>query len=93
MDISRRRASLALLAALGATAIASPALAQGDYPTKPIRIIAPVQPGGGVDLVARTMAERLGKALGQSVIVENQSGGGGIVGSRRPRAPRRTATR
>ena len=81
MDTSRRRASLALLAALGAIAIASPALAQGDYPTKPIRIIAPVQPGGGVDLVARTMAERLGKALGQSVIVENQSGGGGIVGS------------
>ena len=40
-----------------------------------------MQPGGGVDLVARTMAERLGKALGQSVIVENQSGGGGIVGS------------
>ena len=81
MDVSRQCASLALIAALAATAIAPPALAQGDYPTKPIRIIAPVQPGGGVDLVARTMAERLGKALGQSVIVENQSGGGGIVGS------------
>ena len=81
MDVSRQCASLALIAALAATAIAPPVLAQGDYPTKPIRIIAPVQPGGGVDLVARTMAERLGKALGQSVIVENQSGGGGIVGS------------
>jgi tripartite-type tricarboxylate transporter receptor subunit TctC len=81
MHSSRRRASLALLAAIGATVIASPSFAQGDWPTKPIRIIAPVQPGGGVDLVARTMAERLGKALGQSVIVENQSGGGGIVGS------------
>ncbi len=81
MESSRHRASLALAAALAVAAIASPAVAQGDYPTKPIRIIAPVQPGGGVDLVARTMAERLGKALGQSVIVENQSGGGGIVGS------------
>ncbi len=69
-------------AALLATAIAlTPAFAQGTYPTKPIKIIAPVQPGGGVDLVARTIAERLQKALGQSVVVENQSGGGGIVGS------------
>ena len=55
--------------------------AQGAYPNKPIKIIAPVQPGGGVDLVARTIADRLGRALGQSIVVENQSGGGGIVGS------------
>jgi len=40
-----------------------------------------VQPGGGVDLVARTIGERLQKALGQPVVIENQSGGGGIVGS------------
>jgi tripartite-type tricarboxylate transporter receptor subunit TctC len=57
------------------------ALAQGAYPTKPIKIIAPVQPGGGVDLVARQVGERLSKALGQPVVIENQSGGGGIVGS------------
>ena len=56
-------------------------MAQGTYPVKTIKIIAPVQPGGGVDLVARTIGERLTKALGQPVIVENQSGGGGIVGS------------
>ena len=43
--------------------------AQSSYPNKPIRIIAPVAPGGGVDLVARTMAERLGKVLGASIIV------------------------
>jgi len=55
--------------------------AQGSYPVKPIKIIAPVQPGGGVDLVARQVGERLSKALGQPVIVDNQSGGGGIVGS------------
>lgn len=61
--------------------LASAAFAQGTYPTKPIKIIAPVQPGGGVDLVARTIGERIGKALGQPVVVENQSGGGGIVGS------------
>jgi tripartite-type tricarboxylate transporter receptor subunit TctC len=61
--------------------LAGVAAAQGTYPSKPIKIIAPVQPGGGVDLVARQIGERLQKALGQSVIVENQSGGGGVVGS------------
>jgi tripartite-type tricarboxylate transporter receptor subunit TctC len=59
----------------------SVAVAQGSYPTKPIKLIAPVQPGGGVDLVARQVGERLSKALGQPVVIENQSGGGGIVGS------------
>ena len=57
------------------------AIAQDTWPTKTIKIIAPVQPGGGVDLVARLIADRLGKVLGQSIIVENMSGGGGIVGS------------
>jgi tripartite-type tricarboxylate transporter receptor subunit TctC len=54
------------------------ASAQG-YPTKTVKILAPVAPGGGVDLVARTMADRYGKALGQVFIVENQSGGGGAI--------------
>ena len=67
--------------ALAASVFAPAALAQTGYPTKSIRIIAPVQPGGGVDLVARTIGERIGTALGQPVVVENQSGGGGIVGS------------
>jgi len=72
---------LARSIALGlAVALAAPAAAQA-YSTKPIKIIAPVQPGGGVDLVGRTIADRLGRALGQSIVVENQSGGGGIVGS------------
>jgi tripartite-type tricarboxylate transporter receptor subunit TctC len=52
-----------------------------DYPNRTIKIIAPVQPGGGVDLVARTVADRLGLALGVSIVVDNQSGGGGVVGS------------
>ena len=72
------------LATLGAgllAALARPLFGQSDYPNRPLKIIAPVQPGGGVDLVARTMADRLGRVLGQSIIVDNQSGGGGIVGS------------
>jgi len=55
------------------------ARAQAIYPNKTVRIIAPVQPGGGVDLVGRTVADRLTRALGQSFIVENQSGGGGVI--------------
>jgi tripartite-type tricarboxylate transporter receptor subunit TctC len=77
---SRNRLTSYSLAAV-AFALATAAFAQGTYPNKSIRIIAPVQPGGGVDLVARQVAERLSKALGQSAVVENLSGGGGIVGS------------
>ena len=76
-----RRDFLARMGA-GALATLAPSLrAQADYPTKPIKLIAPVQPGGGVDLVARTIGDRLGRALGQSIVVENMSGGGGVVGS------------
>jgi tripartite-type tricarboxylate transporter receptor subunit TctC len=49
------------------------------YPTKPIRLIAPVSAGGGLDNIARAVAERLSKGLGQSVIVDNLSGGGGAI--------------
>ena len=60
---------------------ATVAHAQSDYPNRPIKMIAPSLPGGGVDLVARTIADRLSRAVGQPVVVENQSGGGGIVPS------------
>ncbi|TMH25611.1 MAG: hypothetical protein E6H66_25945 [Betaproteobacteria bacterium] len=65
----------------GICAISGLVLAQATYPTKPIKIIAPAQPGGGVDLVARTVGEYLSVAIGQPVVVENQAGGGGIVAS------------
>ena len=81
---SRRRAFLASVAkagAVGLALLAPPLRAQSGYPNKPIKLIAPVQPGGGVDLVARTIGDRLGRALGQSIVVENMSGGGGVVGS------------
>jgi len=54
---------------------------QSAYPTKPIRLIAPVSAGGGLDNIARAVAERLSKNLGQSVIVDNLSGGGGAIAS------------
>ena len=55
--------------------------AQEVWPARTIKIIAPVAPGGGVDLVARTMGERLGEVLGQAFVIENQSGGGGLIAS------------
>jgi tripartite-type tricarboxylate transporter receptor subunit TctC len=52
-----------------------------DYPTRPVRIIAPFPPGGTVDIVARILGERLTASLGQPIIVDNRTGAGGIIGS------------
>ncbi|MBP1723038.1 MAG: Tat pathway signal protein [Deltaproteobacteria bacterium] len=61
--------------------IAFPALAQKDYPTKPVQIVAPFPPGGSADLHARPLAAALEKILKQPVVVVNKSGAGGALGA------------
>lgn len=75
----KRRDALLAAPALAAALLLPGAAAAQDYPAKTVKIVAPVQPGGGVDLVARTVAEQLSKSLGQTFIVENLSGGGGVI--------------
>jgi tripartite-type tricarboxylate transporter receptor subunit TctC len=71
-----RRTMIVSLAAVGA---ASPAPAQ-DYPSRPIRMIAPFTPGSPVDVVARLVAQHLSIRLGQNVVVENRPGAGTTIG-------------
>src|SRR5512147_483019 len=65
--------------AMGAVLLAAPALAQGDYPNKPIKVVVTVPAGGGVDTVTRLVTERMRNVLGQPFVVENRGGAGGNI--------------
>src|SRR5215467_11453057 len=71
---------LRVLCASAALAISAGVCAQ-SYPSKPIRMIVAYPPGGGTDIVGRTVAQKLGEALGQSVVVENRGGASGNIGT------------
>ncbi len=77
--MQRRILIVASLAAVLGGATGS-AFSQG-YPTKPVRLVVPFAPGGTTDIIARVVSEKVGAALGQTMIVENKAGGGGSVGA------------
>ena len=72
----------ALMALLCATLLSGAALAQAqDFPSKPIRIIVPVPPGGGVDLLSRAIGQKMSSNLGVPVVIENKPGASAAIGT------------
>src|SRR5262245_25398193 len=74
------RVFVRLLTVAGTIALAAPAAA-AEYPARPIRFIVPFPPGGGVDIVARTVGEKLGTRLAQTIVVDNRPGAGTTLGT------------
>ena len=81
MDIFKYRINALLAMAILAISVGSVAHAQASYPVKPIRLIVPLAPGGGGDIVARQIAAGASEILGQPMVVDNKPGGSTIIGT------------
>ena len=79
--MQRRTFTLTSLATVSLLALQWRAVFAQAYPSRPIKLQVPFAPGGTTDIIARVMAEPLGRALGVAVVVENKAGGGGVVGA------------
>jgi len=82
MSICQRILAAATLTLVALT-VAAGAHAQGGaaYPTRPLKLIVPFPPGGGADLTARTLAQKMGDAMGQPIVVDNRPGANGLIGT------------
>ena len=74
------RRPLLALAACSVLALALPAAAQSSWPAKPVRVVVPAPAGSSLDLIVRSMSEKLAGRWGQPVVVENKPGAGGMLG-------------
>jgi tripartite-type tricarboxylate transporter receptor subunit TctC len=72
---------IAIMALAALLAVATAALAQADFPSRVVKLVVPYPPGGGTDLLARVLADQLGRKWGHAVIVENVGGAGGNIGA------------
>jgi tripartite-type tricarboxylate transporter receptor subunit TctC len=81
-DATILRRALIVFAALACTLAGLCGANAADYPTRPITLVVPYTPAGGVDAMARVVAIKLSEALKQQVVVENRPGGGGTIGTR-----------
>jgi tripartite-type tricarboxylate transporter receptor subunit TctC len=76
------RRFIALFMAIGTAFLAHvPALSAAEFPTRPVRMIVPLPPGGGTDLLARNVAQRVGNLWKQNVVIDNRGGAGGTIGA------------
>lgn len=76
-----RRAAMRGLGAIGATALATPAIAQAPWPNRPVKLVVPYAPGGASDTMARPWAEKLTMAFGQPFVIDNRGGAAGTIGA------------
>jgi tripartite-type tricarboxylate transporter receptor subunit TctC len=80
-EIPMHKRSCHVIAAALLTLASAPLLAQPGYPSKPIRMVVPYAPGGGSDIVARIVGQKMSESLGQTVVVDNRPGAAGMLGA------------